>query len=187
MRGGLFPFAGSDEEQVQPWEDKGQWPSRWVSHSFYNGISVYREQQKDGGAYMCSVVIRSSPNEVYKAVQKFEVGFNSILKNITVLESFKGENTQVWVPWSQPLLSCLASRLRFYIASASTSSLLFRMVLLPDSSLPLLFIVLSSLLTPLSRRSSTAKFVLKASQLRSLACVTLSLSAAGAWRTMAPM
>jgi hypothetical protein len=52
---------------------KAQWPTKWVSQSFYNGIAVYREQEKDGGAHMCHAVIRSSPKEVFEAVQRFEV------------------------------------------------------------------------------------------------------------------
>jgi len=77
------------------WMRRGQWPTKWVSQSFYNGIPVYREQEKDGGAYMCHTVIRASPKEVFDAVQRFEVGFNSSLQNMTVLETFKGENTQI--------------------------------------------------------------------------------------------
>uniref|UniRef100_A0A7S1SJP9 START domain-containing protein n=1 Tax=Tetraselmis chuii TaxID=63592 RepID=A0A7S1SJP9_9CHLO len=77
------------------WMRKAQWPTKWVSQSFYNGIAVYREQEKDGGAHMCHAVIRSSPKEVFEAVQRFEVGFNSTLQNMTVLETFKGENTQI--------------------------------------------------------------------------------------------
>lgn len=55
------------------WMRRGQWPTKWVSQSFYNGIPVYREQEKDGGAYMCHTVIRASPKEVFDAVQRFEV------------------------------------------------------------------------------------------------------------------
>eukprot|EP00191_Tetraselmis_sp_GSL018_P015923 CAMPEP_0177595280 /NCGR_PEP_ID=MMETSP0419_2-20121207/10266_1 /TAXON_ID=582737 /ORGANISM="Tetraselmis sp., Strain GSL018" /LENGTH=731 /DNA_ID=CAMNT_0019086717 /DNA_START=95 /DNA_END=2287 /DNA_ORIENTATION=- len=87
---------GECESGINPeWLENAAWPSKWVSESFYNGITVYREEEEDGGAYMCHTVIRASPLEVFEAVQKFEVGFNSALTNITVLETFKSDNTQI--------------------------------------------------------------------------------------------
>ena len=52
---------------------KGNWPTKWVSTCFHNGIAVYREEEKDGGAYMCHTVIRASPADVFNALFKFEV------------------------------------------------------------------------------------------------------------------
>eukprot|EP00192_Tetraselmis_astigmatica_P006536 CAMPEP_0117667932 /NCGR_PEP_ID=MMETSP0804-20121206/11248_1 /TAXON_ID=1074897 /ORGANISM="Tetraselmis astigmatica, Strain CCMP880" /LENGTH=739 /DNA_ID=CAMNT_0005475727 /DNA_START=604 /DNA_END=2823 /DNA_ORIENTATION=- len=75
------------------WMQKGNWPTKWVSNSFHNGIAVYREEEKDGGAYMCHTVIRAPPEQVFNSLFKFEVG--GAMSNVTVLETYKNQQTQV--------------------------------------------------------------------------------------------
>lgn len=67
------PASDSSALDLSWTETENDWPSKWVSSSFYNGVALYREQEKDGGAYMCHTVIHATPREVFEAVQKFEV------------------------------------------------------------------------------------------------------------------
>lgn len=88
-------------------------PTKWarvkVASAFYNGISLYAEQEEAGGnaAIMGHTVIRATPREVFEAILGFEISFDSATQGCTVLETYMEDSTQVlpsataWKPWTR--------------------------------------------------------------------------------------